>query len=256
MIMKNCTRTKTLACLVAALFTAASPTMAAEEGSSGGWDYGMQIYLWGAGIGGETSQGDDIDISFSDLVSNLDFGFMTTLAASKEKWTLLADIVYLDVEGDQKSTAYILERPVKTKLTIGLESWIVNAAASYAVLETGATRLETLAGARYLWMENTFKLKIGDPIKRKFSASDDFLDGVIGIRGNTGLNEKWYLTYYLDVGTGQSDFTWQAVGAVNYRFSKVDALLGYRHIEWDFDDKGALADMNSSGPYAGVKFRF
>jgi len=44
--------------------------------------------------------------------------------------------------------------------------------------------------------------------------------------------------------------TWQTYAGIGYRFSKVDLELACRHIEWDFDD------LNFSGPFAGLNFRF
>ena len=50
--------------------------------------------------------------------------------------------------------------------------------------------------------------------------------------------------------------TWQAIGGINYRFSKVDLTLGYAYMDWDFDKKSMIKDMTLKGPYAGIKFRF
>lgn len=80
-------------------------------------------------------------------------------------------------------------------------------------------------------------------------------DFIVGARGKTDLNDKWYIHYYADIGTGDSDMTWQAVGGINYRFSKVDLTLGYAHMDWDFDEKSPTRDITLSGPYLGFKFR-
>lgn len=57
--------------------------------------------MGGAGIGGTSSAGDDIDISFSDLIDDLNMAIMGSLQARKDKWTLLADVIYLAVSADQ-----------------------------------------------------------------------------------------------------------------------------------------------------------
>jgi hypothetical protein len=56
------------------------------------------------GSGGETTSGDNIDISFSDIIENLDMSFMGTLTASKGKWTLITDAVYTNFTLDTKGT--------------------------------------------------------------------------------------------------------------------------------------------------------
>jgi hypothetical protein len=38
--------------------------------------------------------------------------------------------------------------------------------------------------------------------------SGNVWDGIVGIRGKVTLNEKWYLPYHLDVGTGNSEVTY------------------------------------------------
>jgi hypothetical protein len=41
------------------------------------------------------------------------------------------------------------------------------------------------------------------------------------------LNEHWYLPYYADIGTGDSDLTWQLFGGIGYMFNWGDIKLGY-----------------------------
>jgi len=62
--------------------------------------------------------------------------------------------------------------------------------------------------------------------------------------------------YMWAAGTGDSDLIWQAIGGLAYKFKKSDVLLGYRYLEWDFDNNDVFDDMNISGPYAGLKIRF
>lgn len=249
---------KFFAWLAAGAFLLATtmPAMSAEDMDSDKWEFGAQVYLWGAGIDVTTQEGDEIDISFNDILSNLDMALMTTLAARKDKWTLFSDILYLDVSSSETSTANIIGRPEKTKVDVGIEAWVVTAAGAYEVMETENTGLHLLAGARYLWLKMPLKFEIGEHITRKTSPSGDVWDGVIGMKGETSLNEKWYLTYYLDVGTGDTDLTWQAVAGVNYKFKKFDAIFGYRYLDWDFDKTEPFDDLNISGPFAGVKFWF
>ena len=73
------------------------PVTAAAAGSSDQWEYEAMIYLWGAGLDATTQTGGDIDISFSDIIDDLDLTFMGTFGAHKGKWSLLADVIYLDI---------------------------------------------------------------------------------------------------------------------------------------------------------------
>lgn len=239
----------------AACLATASPVAAMESRDSDQWEFGGELYLWGAGIKGETTQGDDIDISFSDIIKNLNVGFMGTLSAHKDKWTLFADVVYMDISLDTRGTANIIGFPIKTKIDVRKKGFNTTLAAAYSIFETDTTTLQLLAGARYLDIDVDLKFDIGGS-REKYSDSGSVLDGIIGTRVKTCLTNKWYLSSYLDVGTGDSDMTWQAAAGIYYRFEKFDAGVGYRYLEWDFDNDDTFNDLNISGPYAGAKFRF
>jgi hypothetical protein len=221
------------------------------------WVYGAEVYGWGADIGGETTSGGPVDVDFNDLFDDLELGFMGTLAAARGKWTLFGDFIYLDVDDDTKGSVNILGSQVPTEVDVELKGFVATVGGAYSFLDTGTTRLNLVAGARYLWLEADLDVDIG-PVSGDGSDSDHVWDGIVGLRGKTDLNEKLYLTYFADVGAGDSDMTWQALAAISYRFQKFDAVLGYRYLEWDFDDGDMLNfdELDLSGPFAGVKFRF
>jgi hypothetical protein len=240
-----------------ALLLSAVGLPAGAETQAGGerWQWGAQLYLWAAGMSGTTVTGDEIDVSFSDVVDSLDVGLMGTVAASRGKWTLFADLLYTDLSEDATTTARIVGLPVKAGVDISMKSAISTLGVTHRVLESEAGELNVLAGARYLSLSTDLDFRIG-PLRPSVSDSDVVWDGVIGVRGTSALNDRWYLSYYLDVGAGGSDLTWQAVGGINYRFSRFDAALGYRHVAWELDDTNLMGDLEISGPYTGVRLRF
>ena len=75
------------------------------------------------------------------------------------------------------------------------------------------------------------------------------------IFGNGG---HWSLRYYADIGTGESDVTWQALLGLGYRFGWGDLFADYRHLDYEFGDTALLGDVASafSGPSIGATFRF
>lgn len=250
----------------ALMLTGTFPVAAAEGGDDkaevfGGappdrWVFGGEVYLWGASVGGKTVTGDDIDVSFTDLVPKLDLGYMATLAAAKGKWTAFADLIYLDVSDDIKNTANIVGHPVRLELDAELKGFVATLGGAYAFFESGNIRLDAVLGTRYESLDLELEFDVGNFLTEKVSETGGTWDAIVGLRGKTDLNDKWYLTYYADIGTGESDLTWQALAAVNYRFRKVDAVLGYRYLKWDFDDRNLLDNLNLHGPFAGVKVLF
>ena len=98
---------------------------------------------------------------------------------------------------------------------------------------------------------------MGNPIGNqvvKDEESGGNWDAVVGLRGNTRFNEKWYMSYYGDIGTGDSDLTWQAMAALFYHFKKAEVGVGYRYLDFDLNDFGPIDELKLKGPFLGVKF--
>lgn len=241
-----------LVCLgLATLFVTSQPVLA-EEVLSDKWKYNGQVYFWGAGLGGESATNADIDIDLDSILDNLNFVLMGGVGAKKGKLGLQADVIYMDLE--DKSNIPL--SPLLTLDDVEMKAWIVTPTVSYNVVNSEQASVDLLAGVRYLYLKAGITV---DPIG-KGSESGTAWDGVVGAKGQIKLNEKWYVPFYLDVGTGDTDLTWQAFTGVGYKYKKFDLNVGYRYLEWDFDnnDKGASTfnDLNISGPIIGAKFNF
>lgn len=220
------------------------------------WMLGAEVYLWGASIGGDTRTGDNIDISFDELLKDFEFGFMGTLAATRGEWTLFTDMIYLDVSDDVRQTVGFNPARVRVDADIDLKGFVTTAGGAYRFYQSDNSRLNVTLGVRYLWLDVDVSGNINEFLRFNFSDSGSVWDGVIGLRGKTDLNDRWYLTYYGDFGGGDSDLTWQALGAINYRCNRYDFVGGYRYLEWEFDNSPYFDDLNLSGLFAGIKFSF
>jgi hypothetical protein len=75
------------------VFTLSGTVLAQEAEKDSGWQFGAEIYLWGASVGGTSGSGSDIDVDFDDLFKDLEIGFMGAFGAQKGKWMLLADVI-------------------------------------------------------------------------------------------------------------------------------------------------------------------
>jgi hypothetical protein len=169
--------------------------------------------------------------------------FMGAFEARKSNWSLLVDVIYLDVK-DEGSIDNI-------NASVELRGWVVTPDVGYTVLKGDRGHLDLHVGLRYLYLESDIRLG-PDGIDE----SADIWDGIVGIRGRINLTEKLYLPYYLDVGTGDSEMTWQASAGLGYQFKHFDVVAGYRYLEWDFDDSPVFDNLDFNGPYAGIKFLF
>ncbi len=85
----------------------------------------------------------------------------------------------------------------------------------------------------------------------------DNWDGIAGVkrRLNFGAGREWFVPYYVDIGTGDSDLTWQAAAGFGYAFKWGDVVATYRYLDYEFKSK-AVESLNFSGPLIGVAFRW
>lgn len=246
--------------LVLALLFFSGHAAIAEETSQDEWQFMGDIYLWGAGMDVELSNGSSTDLSFSDILDHLDMAFMGTLGVQKGKLKFFSDFIHLDLSADKKGKVALPFENLTTadKLDVGLKSWIIQPTAAYTIFDTPKSNIDLVVGARYLWIETELKLHASGPLDArtfKKRLSGHVWDGIVGVKGEMTLSNKWAAEGYLDAGTGDSDNTWQALAGFKYKFDSFTGRFGYRHMKWKFDD-GQLEDLEISGPYAGARFAF
>lgn len=226
-------------------------SVAAEEDL--GFDF--MLYGWLPTIETESETGSKSEISRGDILENLDMTAMWAARVHKGKWSLMADFVYFNVSNDDGSSLNSLLKLDE----VGLKSWIVTPTIGYTVHQTDQQSVELYAGARYIWIEVDLDLESRPPLppeSRNASDSASNWDAIVGVRGNYQLSDKWYIPYNINVGTGDSDSTWEASGALGYKFSKLDAVVGWRYLTWDFGNDSAVKDLTVNGPYAGAVFHW
>lgn len=208
------------------------------------WQFSLGVYGWLPDISAETANGDEIDISLSDILENLDGLIMTDFGVRRGKWALGTDLIYMDLAADGKDV--LIDE-------IDLTAWVITPSLSYRAMEGDWGHLDVLAGARYLYM------KVGVNLVAPGgggSDSKDQWDVIGGVRGEIKLKNRWYMPYYLDIGGGSSDLTWQAAAGIGYHYGEHwDFALIYRYL--DFDISGpVLNDLTVNGPQIGVRYKF
>jgi len=224
------------------LFGSANFTAAQDTNS---WQHELTIYGWYAGIDATVNIVDALGsgvhstIEASDVLDNLEMIFMGGWASKKNKWSILADVIYMDVGSSNH------------EIEFNLASWVVNTGVGYDLMQNDGGSLAVVAGVRYMNVEPEVRVR-----GLTKSQSDDLLDGIIGLRGTINFNENWYLPFYADVGTGGSDMSYQLFAGLGYRFGWGDIRLGYRYLGFEMDDDALMKDMAMSGPVLGVGFRF
>ena len=64
------------------------------------------------------------------------------------------------------------------------------------------------------------------------------------------------MPYYIDIGTGDSDLTWQAELGLTYAFEWGALGVAWRYLDYDLKSDGPIVDLNFNGPAVGAIFRW
>jgi opacity protein-like surface antigen len=242
--------------LMAAPAAAQTQTGTTQENQ---WQFEFTPYLWLAGIEGDVRHGrfgsGGVEASFTDIFQNLNGAFMGTLEARKGRWGILLDTIYLSISG----TVDTPDRAIGD-VDVKLKTGIYSLAGLYRAVEKPFA-LDILAGVRYATVSADLDIEPGrfPQIMQGRSVSDSmhWWDGFAGMRALIPLSERWSMLGYVDIGSGGSNFTLQAVAGVNYQISKHFVIKGgYRFIMIDVEDSAFVYDVKLAGPYLALGIRF
>lgn len=232
------------------------------------WQYEVTPYILTAGLEGDAGvRGvtSDIDMSISDVLDDLQSGFMGLFTAQKGPWTYGLEGVYfkLEDEGAKTVTGPFGHVTVNGALSLTSKMYVYQGSVGYRILE-GVTAVDVIGGVRYTKLDLDVEVVITTTPgivfpggARSASGSESWIDGVIGVRALHQINDQWSLLGYADAGGGGSDFTYQFILGANWEFAKdYIAKVGYRQLYWDYEEDGTVWDMTASGPYLGLGIRF
>lgn len=250
------------------IFMGVGITQNTQAAETSGWQYEITPYLFAAdldgtaGIRGVTA---DVDLSFDDI-TDLQQGIFTGMfTAQKDKWSYGLDAVYLNSEDERsRSVSGPFGRvTVNGALELTTKIHVYQGTLGYRVLDD-TTKLDLLGGVRYTKLEVDADVEIttvpGIVFPGSTLSADDsesWTDIVVGIRVLHPLSHNVSLIGYADAGAGGSDSTYQLMAGVNWEFKEdFTAKVGYRIMDWDYEDGGAVWDMQASGMYLGLGIGF
>jgi len=277
--MKMRTRVnRTILALAGALFCAGalSSASAAAQSLSDEWRFRAFVYVWGAQIngaakfpGGNTA---NFDMSFGTILDHLKMAGMGTLEAQKGRWGAFTDVVYMNIGGTKTKTrdgtidGVPLPVGVTSNTGMDLKSWIWTLAGSYRLQSTAESEVDVFAGARMLSIEPrltwNFSADVGPFVGPSRAGSRTVKgtnwDAIAGVKGRVlfGANREWFIPYYLDIGTGDSDLTWEGSLGLGYSFAWGEVIGTYRYLDYNFKSSSKIEDLNMKGPLLGVAFRW
>lgn len=237
------------------LFVAPVYGQTQDSSNSDDWQFFGNINGWLPAIKGQTTTGAEIDIELDEILEDLHFTAMVGFEMKKDKLSLMVDVLYMNLSENPNEP---VGPPIlgQTLVDAGLKAWVVTPVVAYEVVQSDRWDLDLLAGARYLWVKVDLQIA---PLPKVFPTRNAW-DGIGGFKGQFKFDQNWFLPFYADVGTGESELTWQAFAGLGYKFAGWDLIAGYRHLEWNFesgDPLGAvLLDLYITGPIISAKFAF
>ena len=219
----------------------------------------VPAYLWLTGLNGNLGVAGrtiPVDVSFSDVFNQLNFGYMTALDVRKRGLGVLADFMYTDLSSNEASTPFgVLYSTANTDS----QMYILDPEIYGRLFEGQKGFVDATAGARYWHLKNTLNLRPG--LLPAFSASDsrDWVDPVLGGRFRLNLKKSCFVMLKGDGGGfgAGSQSTWQIYTAFGKEIKQKYSLsLGYRHLSVDYRDGGFVYDTNMNGMLLGFAIKF
>ena len=259
---------------------------AAAHADESGWQFQLTPYVWLPTISGDLNYdppagGSDgaprVDVGPTDWLDLLNSAFLLRGEARKERFFVFADVVYLGLESDDDRVVSVspgsgdlipIDASVNLDTQTDLDGFTVTLAGGFNIHRDETSSTDIFAGARYFSVDTKTSWNLsadielpggGTVLSRQGAIESDLdsWDAIIGIKGERHIgNGKWSLPYYLDIGTGDSDLTWQVIAGASFAFGWGDLVLSYRHFEYDGGPKELMENFSFSGPVLGGRFSF
>ncbi|MBR0672414.1 hypothetical protein [Neoroseomonas soli] len=279
---------RNLAAAAALIAIGATSSAAAQEtGVRTGWSFEVAPYAWlpsvnanlryalPPGLGGSA----DVKADADDYLAELNFAAAFAATARYDRFSLLTDVMYVsaDAGGSRVEAADILgvgRNPISSTVNVSgntnLKTTLWTLAGGYTVAAGSWGNVDVLAGFRYLGIEATSDYNLAVTLvgprgnagptfggAGRLSGRDDIWNGIVGVRGRINIGQSgFFVPYYLDLGAGDSNFTWQTFAGIGFQNGWAGVQLGWRYMSYDQGSSSLVQDLTMSGAYIAVNFSF
>ena len=240
------------------------------------WQFEAAIYGYLPTIGGKTTfpqtgAGSDVTVDPAKVLESLNFAFMGSFGVRRGPWGAFTDVIYLDLGNSKSATGDLsiggtpLPADASANLKFDVKGTVWTLAGSYRVFDDATSPVDVFAGARLLDLKQKLDWQLSGNIgpiplpgragSQEVSVSN--WDALIGVKGRValGAERRWFLPYYLDIGTGNSDMTWQAVGGVGYAFGWGEVVGAWRYLDYR-TGSSKIESVSFSGPAVAAVFHW
>jgi len=269
---------KPLRILLAATLLAIGMTVAAPAHCTdtdpwdGDWHGSITPYGWLPGVTAKmrfqfqnTNVQSDTD---SNILDNLSGAFMLSGDVRKGDWGIYSDVDWVKFDNEDSRFHSIggnyVGGDASLDTDLGIKGGFVTIAGMYTLTHGPDGYADLLFGGRYLWIKGNLGWDFnftGDHFglsdSGNLSSQTHVSDALIGIRGRwIPGGGQWFVPYYLDVGSGDSDLTSQAALGVGYAFGWGDIAFAWRYVLYKRNDTALLERLTLQGPSFGFTWHF
>lgn len=227
--------------------------------SANDWTFKAAPYLWATGLEGDIGlfglPAQNVDLSFGDVLDNLDMAFMGVFEARNGPYSFGVELVYSKLSTDIATPVGI----AATSIDVKAKTFWGTFYGGYQIVDDATTSVDVIGGMRIWSVDNDFRFNGGALDGTSTSDGDDWIDPIIGLQFRKELNNNFYLSGWGMVGGFglASDLVWDAAGLVGYEVSDhTSIVLGYRASGVDYSSGGFSYDTIQQGPIFGAAFRF
>lgn len=273
-----------LALLGTTLAASGASAQGADERS--GWSFQVSLYGWvptfdgtlnyalPAGFGGTAT----VKADAGNYLSDLNFAAMIAAEARYDRFSVITDLMYLDLGSSSSrvgsvNPAALPSNPVSSTQNLSgdstLQATVWTLGAGYTVASGSWGNVDVLGGFRLLAVDarTNYGLSLditgprggGVALSRngRLSGNTDIWNGIVGVRGRILIGDSgFFVPYYIDVGTGDSNLTWQAFSGIGYQTGWAGVQLGYRYMSFDQGSGSLVEKLSMGGAYLAVNFTF
>jgi len=269
-------RPKTLTAAAMLALAALSSTDAFAQ-TADTWKWQGSIYAYLPDIGGTTtfpasSGGSSSSVDASKIIDSLKMTFMGSLEGSNGRWGLFTDVVYMDL-GNTKSGfrdfslgGAALPAGVDANVSYDLKGWAWTFAGTWRIASDANTKTDLIAGTRLFDMRQTFGYELTGnvgsiPTPGRAGTSEAKIsnwDAIVGLKSRYAFGEdrKWFIPFYIDVGTGESNYTFQVMGGIGYSFKWGEIVGAWRYLDYDLKSGKKIESMTFNGPAIAAVFHW
>jgi hypothetical protein len=232
------------------------------------WTFSLTPFAWAPAMCGSMTVRDrkvDVDNSIvesvEDVIDNFELAAMLRFEARYCKWSILVDLIYVDLGNDDtinipgvpQIDAEWDTKQLTLQAMLGYEFARLPLGCGGRCFRPNVT-FDALAGFRFYYMEGSIDLDPGP----SFDSSRSWADPVVGIRALFHVTSALTFNVNADIGGFGigSDLSWRLVAGVDYNLNRCVSIdAGWAILDVDYEDGSFAYDVRQSGPYLGVTFR-